>query len=64
MMKTAIITRMARSRARSSAFFRMLRLRKSSVNVDADVIVAMLVANAEGELDRDVYNGKKEVAYT
>ncbi len=37
---------------------------RTLLNVDADVIVAMLVANAEGELDRDVYNGKKEVAYT
>ena len=37
---------------------------RTLLNVDADVIVAMMVANAEGELDRDVYNGKKEVVYS
>ena len=31
--------------------------------VDVDVMVGMLVANKLGELDRDVYNGKKEVTY-
>lgn len=36
---------------------------RTLLNVDADVIVAMLVANAEGELDKDVFNGKKEVEY-
>lgn len=36
---------------------------RTLLNVDADVIVAMLVANAEGELDKDVYNGKKEAEY-
>jgi Na+/H+-dicarboxylate symporter len=36
---------------------------RTLLNVDADVIVAMLVANVEGELDRDVYNGRKEVEY-
>ena len=36
---------------------------RTLLNVDADVIVAMLVANAEGELDRDVYNGKKVAEY-
>ena len=36
---------------------------RTLLNVDADVIVAMLVANAEGELDKDVYNGKKEAVY-
>lgn len=36
---------------------------RTLLNVDADIIVAMLVANAEGELDRDVYNGVKKVEY-
>lgn len=36
---------------------------RTLLNVDADIIVAMLVANAEGELDRDVYNEKKTVEY-
>jgi Na+/H+-dicarboxylate symporter len=36
---------------------------RTLLNVDADVIVALLVANSEGELDRDVYNGMKEVEY-
>ena len=37
---------------------------RTLLNVDGDVIVAMLVANAEGELDRDVYNGTKEINYS
>ena len=37
---------------------------RTLLNVDGDVIVAMLVANVEGELDRDVYNEKKTVEYT
>lgn len=36
---------------------------RTIMNVDLDVLVAMLVANKEGELDRDVYNGKKVVEY-
>ncbi len=37
---------------------------RTLLNVDGDVIVAMLVANAEGEFDRDVYNGTKEINYS
>ena len=37
---------------------------RTLLNVDADIIVAMLVANIEGELDRDVYNGIKTVSYS
>ncbi|MEY8338850.1 dicarboxylate/amino acid:cation symporter [Lachnospiraceae bacterium 62-35] len=37
---------------------------RTLLNVDADVIVAMLVANAEGEFDKEVYNGTKTVEYT
>lgn len=36
---------------------------RTLMNVDVDVMVGMLVANKLGELDRDVYNGKKEVTY-
>jgi len=36
---------------------------RTLVNVDADVLVAMLVANKLGEFDRDVYNEKKKVEY-
>lgn len=36
---------------------------RTLLNVDADVIVAMLVANVEGELDKEVYNGAKTVDY-
>ena len=37
---------------------------RTLLNVDADIIVAMLVANVEGELDRDVYNEVKTVEYS
>ena len=37
---------------------------RTLLNVDADIIVAMLVANIEGKLDRDVYNGIKTVSYS
>lgn len=37
---------------------------RTLLNVDADIIVAMLVANVEGELDRDVYNGVKTAEYS
>lgn len=36
---------------------------RTLMNVDVDVMVGMLVANKLGELDRDIYNGKKEVTY-
>lgn len=36
---------------------------RTLMNVDVDVMVGMLVASKLGELDRDVYNGKKEVTY-
>ena len=36
---------------------------RTLMNVDVDVMVGMLVANKLGELDRDVYNEKKTVAY-
>lgn len=36
---------------------------RTLMNVDVDVMVGMLVASKLGELDRDVYNGKKEVSY-
>ena len=36
---------------------------RTLMNVDVDVMVAMLVANKLGELDRDVYNEKKTVTY-
>ncbi|MEY8336458.1 dicarboxylate/amino acid:cation symporter [Lachnospiraceae bacterium 62-35] len=36
---------------------------RTLLNVDADIIVAMLVANSEGEFDRDVYNEVKTVEY-
>lgn len=36
---------------------------RTLMNVNVDVMVGMLVANKLGELDRDVYNGKKEVTY-
>lgn len=36
---------------------------RTLMNVDVDVMVGMLVANKLGELDRDVYNEKKEVTY-
>ncbi|GAA1655756.1 dicarboxylate/amino acid:cation symporter [Microbacterium flavum] len=34
---------------------------RTFLNVNGDTFVAMLVANASNELDRDVYNGKKQV---
>ncbi len=34
---------------------------RTFLNVNGDTFVAMLVANASGEIDRDVYNGLKEV---
>ncbi|HIZ37682.1 MAG TPA: dicarboxylate/amino acid:cation symporter [Candidatus Ruania gallistercoris] len=34
---------------------------RTFLNVNGDTFVAMLVANASGEIDRDVYNGKKQV---
>ncbi len=36
---------------------------RTLMNVDVDVMVGMLVASKLGELDRDVYNDKKEVSY-
>lgn len=36
---------------------------RTLMNVDVDVMVGMLVASKIGELDRDVYNGKKTVKY-
>lgn len=36
---------------------------RTLMNVDVDVMVAMLVADKLGELDRDVYNDKKTVTY-
>ena len=36
---------------------------RTLMNVDVDVMVGMLVASKLGELDRDVYNGVKEVTY-
>ncbi len=36
---------------------------RTLMNVDVDVMVAMLVASKLGELDRDVYNEKKVVQY-
>ena len=36
---------------------------RTLMNVDVDVMVAMLVANKLGELDHDVYNEKKVVKY-
>ena len=34
---------------------------RTFLNVNGDTFVAMLVANADDEIDRDVYNGKKTV---
>lgn len=34
---------------------------RTFLNVNGDTFVAMLVANASGEIDRGVYNGKKQV---
>ncbi|MFM1524404.1 MULTISPECIES: dicarboxylate/amino acid:cation symporter [Helcococcus] len=36
---------------------------RTLMNVDVDVLIGILVANKLGELDRDVYNGIKEVHY-
>ena len=36
---------------------------RTLMNVDVDVMVGLLVASKLGELDRDVYNEKKEVSY-
>lgn len=36
---------------------------RTFLNVNSDVLVSLLVANAEGELDRDVYNQMKQVEY-
>lgn len=36
---------------------------RTLMNVDVDVMIGMLVASKLGELDRDVYNEKKEVSY-
>lgn len=36
---------------------------RTVLNVDVDVLIALLVANKTGELDRDVYNEKKVVQY-
>lgn len=36
---------------------------RTLMNVDVDVMVGMLVASKLGELDRDVYNEKKQVTY-
>lgn len=36
---------------------------RTLMNVDVDVMVGMLVASKLGELDRDVFNGKKTVVY-
>lgn len=34
---------------------------RTFLNVNGDTLVAMLVANAEGELDRNVYDGRRTV---
>ncbi|MFH9188710.1 cation:dicarboxylate symporter family transporter, partial [Streptomyces sp. NPDC017673] len=34
---------------------------RTFLNVNGDTFVAMLVANADDEIDRDVYNGRKTV---
>jgi Na+/H+-dicarboxylate symporter len=34
---------------------------RTFLNVNGDTFVAMLVANADDEIDRDVYDGRKEV---
>ena len=34
---------------------------RTFLNVNGDTFVAMLVANADDEIDRDVYNGTKTV---
>jgi Na+/H+-dicarboxylate symporter len=36
---------------------------RTIMNVDVDVMIAMLVSEKLGEFDRDVYNGKKAVEY-
>lgn len=36
---------------------------RTLMNVDVDIMVAMLVSGKMGELDRDVYNEKKKVQY-
>jgi Na+/H+-dicarboxylate symporter len=36
---------------------------RTIMNVDVDVMIAMLVSGKLGELDRDVYNGTKTVEY-
>lgn len=36
---------------------------RTIMNVDIDVMLAMLVSDKMGELDREVYNGEKTVAY-
>ena len=36
---------------------------RTVLNVDADVLVSLLVASKMGELDKDVYDGKKTVDY-
>lgn len=36
---------------------------RTIMNVDVDVMIGMLVSNKLGELDRDVFNGTKEVTY-
>ena len=36
---------------------------RTLMNVDVDVMVAMLVSGKMGELDRDVYNEKKKAQY-
>lgn len=36
---------------------------RTFLNVDVDVLVGMLVANGEGELDKEIYNGNKSVEY-
>jgi Na+/H+-dicarboxylate symporter len=34
---------------------------RTFLNVNGDTLVAMLVASADGEIDREVYNGDKAV---
>ena len=43
----------------SAADFFLGPIRTVGNSID-DVMVAMLVAQSEGEFDRDIYNGKKE----
>lgn len=37
---------------------------RTLLNVDIDILVALIVAVSEGEFDREIYDGKKEVLYS